>query len=156
MTFFPFLAAALWVAFIAGTIRQAQDFEGGDLYRPVFEGMPHGIPKRITPADFDGTDWIDSDGYLKPGTPLKEDGTVADGLDSSGSSTAETAAYVVPYSVSIAESGSSADLTAAPDGDISVATRGDLVQKQVEEGLGRALTSDEEASITRSGRFTLI
>ena len=148
-TLFALILALLPIALL-GTMRQVQDFTGGSLYRPVFEGMPHGIPQRITPSDFDGTDWVDADGYLKPGTPLKADGTPA------GSVVDETAESVIPYSTQIAESGSTEDLAAAPDGDIAVSKRGEIVQDYVEGNLGRALTANEKAAINASGRFTLI
>lgn len=140
----------LLIVFALATIRQREVHAAGDLYLPAFHDMVGTIPLRITPSDFDGSDWVDDEGYLLPGTPLASDGTIA------GDAADETAAFVVPYAVGIADSGASADLTAAPDGDIAVATRGDVVQEHLESNLGRDLTANEVSAIESTGRFVLV
>ena len=154
------LAFILFLPLVLGAMR-VNEQPGGSFYRAAFHDPVQGVPVRITPADFDGLpagggDWLDSEGYLKPGTPLKEDGTLADGLDAAGAVAAESAEFVTMHAVRIAESNASADLTGAPGVDIGAATRGDIVTEHVEEALGRALSAEERSSILDTGRFTLI
>ena len=154
------LAFLLFLPLALGAMR-VNEQSGGSFYRTAFHDPVQGVPVRISPADFDGLpanggDWLDSEGYLKPGTPLKDDGTLADGLAADGTAAAESAAFVTMHAVRIAESNSSADLTGAPGVDVGAATRGDIVTEHVEEALGRALSAEERSSIQDTGRFALI
>lgn len=123
----------------------------GSYYQNVFHGNPPSgnTTVVIDPSDFDGLDYVDADGHLRPGTPLLKDGTPSDGVG-------EPTIFVVPYAVHIAKSNATADLTAATDNTIGVATKGDLLQAAIEANLGRVLTADEIANIGSSGRFLLL
>jgi len=129
-------------------IRQGITSPAGTLERAVFNIPQSGVPVRIDPSSFKGSAFCDVGGMLVAGTPLKADGTLP--------ATGETAAYVLPYGVAIANSNSNADLDASPNGDIAARTGGDLIRDNIEGNIGRALTSAEVASITASGRFTLL
>lgn len=122
-----------------------------DFYTNAFYGKPPGgiISLTIDPDVLDGTDFVDSDGYIRPGTPFQKDGTLADGA-------AQPAAYVVPYAVKIAKSNATADLTAATNNSIGVATGGNISKSAVEANIGRVLTADEIANIESTGRFLLV
>lgn len=135
---------------LMGTIRAGASTDGGTLYRPAFHSQEAGVPVRIDPSSFKGTDWVDEYGVLKPGTPLLADGTLAGTVD------ATSAAFVVPFAVGIAEGNTDALLDAAPNGDVACYTRGDIVQDDVESALGRDLTAFEETAINATGRFTLL
>lgn len=131
-------------------IRQGQTIDAGTLYRPVFNIPQSGVPVRIDPSSFKGSDFCDDNGLLVPGTPLAADGTLA------GNAVDETAVFVLPYAVQIADSNTDADLDAAPDGDVAARTAGDVILDRLEGNLGRALTANETAAFGASGRFTLI
>lgn len=146
---FSIMITLFALALLMGTIRQVNT-TGGDLYRPAFNSPPETIALRITPSDFSGSDFVDDEGYLIPGLGIAADGTIA------GDAVDETAEYVVPYAVQVAESNAAADLTAAPDGDIAVATRGDVVLEYVEDNVGRVLTANEKAAINSTGRFVIV
>lgn len=123
----------------------------GSYYQNVFHaGPPSGNTTLvIDPSDFDGLDFVDADGFLRPGTPLLKDGTPSDGVG-------EPTIFVVPYAVQIAKSNATADLTAATNNSIAVATKGDLLQAAIEANLERVLTADEIANIESTGRFLLL
>ena len=143
-------AAVALASFAFGTIRQGMSKDGGTLYRPAFHAPQDAVPTRIDPSSFKGSDWVDADGVLKPGTPLKADGTLA------GDAVDETAERVLPFAVGIAEGSTDALLDAAPNGDVAANTRGDIVRSHVEGNLGRVLTANELAAFAASGRFVLV
>lgn len=134
---------------LAGTIRAGESVDGGTLYRPAFETLVDAVPRRIDPSSFKGSAWVDSYGVLKPGTPLKADGTLA-------TNAANPAAFVLPYAVGVAAGSTDAALDAAPNGDVAAATRGDLMRSHIEGNLGRVLTADESAAYTTTGRFVIL
>ena len=133
-----------------GMMRVGSTVPGGTFYRPAFETLGDDTPIRIDPSSFKGSDWVDADGVLKPGAPLKKDGTLA------GSAPGQTAERVVPYPVGIAEGNTDALLDAAPNGDVAARSRGDLMRGDIEAGLGRVLTADEVSAIEKSGRFVIL
>ena len=126
-------------------IRTGQSFDAGTIERPVFNRPESGVPVRIDPATFAGSDFV-QDGVLVAGTPLKADGTLAIAT--------ETAIYVLPYGCPIADPG--AALADSPEGDVAGRTRGDLVRDRIEGNIGRVLTAAEATAITASGNFALI
>lgn len=144
------LLALASLALMLGTIRAGASVEGGTVYRPAFKTLGDNVEVRVDPSSFKGSDWIDADGVVKPGCPLKADGTIA------GGAPGEVAASVVPYAVGVAEGSTDALLDAAPNGDIATRTRGDVVRFDVEGNLGRVLTPDEVSAIESTGRFVLI
>lgn len=135
---------------LVGTIRAGATSAEGTFYRPAFHAPETGVPVRIDPSDFKGTDWVDMYGVLKPGTPLLADGSLAGTVD------ATEAKYVVPFPVGIAEGNTDALLDAAPNGDVACYTRGDVTQEHVEAAIGRDLTAFEVTAYEASGRFTLL
>ena len=148
------IASLLFFALVVGllgTIRAGAAVGGGTLYRPAFHTVSdHDVPTRIDPSSFKGTDWVDLYGVLKPGTPLKADGTLA------GTPDEQVAERIVPYAVGIAEGNTDALLDAAPNGDVAARTRGEVVRADVEAALGRELTAFEVTAIHASGRFLLV
>lgn len=89
---------------------------------------------------------VDADGYLKPGVPLKPDGTLADG-------TAGERAYLTVEAAKVHTSNSGlASVTA--DVPVAVATVCQLNQAIGEDILGRAYTANEIAAL-RNGAIVV-
>ena len=117
-------------------------------------GTTYGNPIR-GPADYTrtvtidpdtlSTDEIDAHGYVKPGTPLKEGGGLADGTAS------EHIEGVVVEATKVADSNAAADLTAADPVDVAVLTIGQVNRAIIEDNLGRTLTGNEVAAFAAAG-----
>ena len=88
---------------------------------------------------------VDTQGYLKPGLPLKYDGAIATPVGA-----AETAHGVVRYPVKVAEDNDAATLAAAVDIEIVLSTMGQVSRKVCEDNLGRVLTADEASGFDGS------
>ena len=86
---------------------------------------------------------IDSKGYLKPGVPFKENGT----LIGSG----EKLFGVTIEAIKVAAGNESADLSGATDCFVAVGTVGQISQDIAEDNLGRSYTADEIASFNLAG-----
>lgn len=100
----------------------------------------------LTYADESGGE-VDADGYLIPGTPLKKDGTLADGT------TDEFIFGVVvePVNVGVGFVDADTDLDALTDIHVAVATVGQVNRDIVEDNLGRALSANEIAAFDAAG-----
>jgi len=122
----------------------------GTLYRAAFHNATDPVPTTVDASTFDGTDWLDADGYLKPGTPLKESAT-AGVYELAGTGAAEEATRVLPYAVRMGP----VDGT-GPDVPVAAQTRGDVIRSHVESALGRALTANEVTALTASDLFRLV
>jgi hypothetical protein len=110
---------------------------GGDVYTDPFQGPAHHTAQiTIDPSILKSTDFVDSDGLLKPGTIFEEDGTLAGG--------AGTYVFgVVRYPIEVAAGDTDALLDAAPNVDIVVFIRGVVDKDTIEDNIGRALTQGE-------------
>jgi hypothetical protein len=149
-SFLALLLLTAGLSLMLGTIRAGATSAEGTFYRQAFHSPETGVPVRIDPSSFKGTDWVDMSGVLKPGTPLLANGALA------GTAADTEAKYVVPFAVGIAEGNTDALLDAAPNGDVAAYTRGDVVQEHVEIALGRDLSANELTAFNASGRFTLL
>ena len=145
----PLFFLGLGLALLLGTTFITTKTTTGSFYRAAFTAPTTNVSVTIDPSSFDTLDYVDTDGYLKPGTPLQADGTPADGV-------ADVAKYIVPYAVKIAASNATADLNAASNNTIAGATAGDVDRAVVEANLGRVLTANEIAAIESTGRFILV
>lgn len=126
---------------------------GGQTYGTPFVGpINHTMPVRLDVSSLDGTDFIDDDGYIKPGTPLTAAGVPASAAPGAGTE----AVGIVPEALQVAPSGASADVTAAADHEIAVATICQVNQDVIEDNIGRALTANEITNIEATGRIVLI
>lgn len=97
----------------------------------------------IDPSNFTTAE-VTAQGYLKAGIPLEKDGTLLD------------AALDVVYGITvepvkIAKSNSAADLTAAANTDVAVATICQVNRAIIEDELGRVLTANELAGFDLAG-----
>jgi hypothetical protein len=123
----------------------------GDMAYPnVFVGpVDHPAPVEVDPANLN-TDYVDARGYLKPGMPLRIDGTRI------------TAAGQAVFgcnieALKVAASNSVDDLAAADPVKVPVATIAQVNADLLEDVLGRALSADERAAFGAAGsRIVLI
>lgn len=119
----------------AGGGTHASPFVGPTDFRATVPVTPSGL----TTAE------VDEDGVLKVGTPLKSDGTLADGT------VGEFIFGCVAEDVKVAASNVAGDLAAASAIDVAVVTIGQVNRAILEDNLGRALTANELAAIAAAG-----
>lgn len=116
---------------------------GGQNYMNPFVGpVEYTHPVLVDLSDL-STDEVDDDGVLKPGVPLKEDGTLADGT------AGEHIFGCVAEATSVADD--NANLATDPDVEVAVATIGQVNRDALEDNLGRALTANEVAAFGAAG-----
>lgn len=94
-----------------------------------------------------GNGEVDAEGYLKPGVPLKSDGTLADGT---------TDEYIYGVTIEPVYVGSDpidadADLDGLADIQVAVARSGLVNRDVAEDNLGRAYTANEIAAFAAAG-----
>jgi hypothetical protein len=94
------------------------------------------------------TDEVDADGYIKPGTIFKVDGTLITGA-------AELAYGLTVEAVKVAEN-NGADLATAPDVDVAVALICAVKRGLLESNLGRALSAHEVEAIGANPAIVLV
>lgn len=125
--------------------------QGGQLYVSPFVGPNnHPAPVQIDPSLFFGSAWLDERGYVKPGTPIKADGSPV--LDADVGPVAvgcvfEATRIVFPRS---GEAITQVMLDAEANREIIVATIGQVNQDILEDLVARALTANEIAAIDDS------
>lgn len=88
--------------------------------------------------------FVDSDGFLKPGTILKADGTLITGAS-------QTALGMVRHPIKVAAGNASGQLNAATDIPVPVVTSGIINQTLVADLLGRVLSANELAALVAGG-----
>jgi len=104
-------------------------------------------------SDFSST-WVDSDGFVKPGTPVRENGSPI-------SAASQYVYGVIAEPVRIGYDGTSygntdAILDAATDIQVAVVTHGQVVKGIVEDNIGRALNDNEVKAFAASGSHLLL
>ena len=116
---------------------------GGANYGNPFVG-PVDHPAHIK-VDISGLtdDEIDANGYLKPGVPLKENGTLV--------GSAEPVFGVTIEAIKILPDNASATIAAGVDCFVAVGTLGQINQDIAEDNLGRAYTAAEIAGFNLAG-----
>jgi hypothetical protein len=123
--------------------------EGGSDYTSPFVGPVNHTAQISVDITALTDDEIDADGYLKPGVPLKADGTLVSG-------SGETILGVTIEPLKVAKSNSSEDIAAATSTfELAVATIGQVSKPRAEENLGRSYTSDEVDAFAASGLVLL-
>lgn len=95
---------------------------------------------------------VDSQGYLKPGVPLKEAGTLVGSAEAVFGVTIE--AVKLPLAVLPATTSSLGSETG--DCFVAVATIGQVNRDVIEDNLGRALTSDEVTGFGLAGSHIVL
>lgn len=124
-----------------------------DIKTGLSEGVAYASPF-VGPTDFIApvrvdisgltTDEVDADGYLKPGTLLKSNGTLAD------ATVGEFIYGAVAEATKVADDNSSL-ATETNDIDVALVLIGVLNRDVLEDVLGRALTANELAAIDAAG-----
>ena len=116
------------------------------LYNPVFIGEILAMEQVLIDVSELTTDEVDADGWLKPGVPFKQDGTLADGSGHIHAVNPEPQnlhlATVPPTNASLA-----ADTKTFP---LGMATMGTVNRDIIEDNLGRALTANELTAFATS------
>lgn len=95
------------------------------------------------------TTFVDSNGYLKPGTIVKADGTLITGAD-------QLAFGMVRHPIKVAAGNDSTSLNAATDIPVPVVTHGIVNQTLVADLLGRVLSANELAALVLGGRNIVV
>lgn len=112
---------------------------GGTTYAPVFLGNILAMEQVLVDVSELTTAEVDADGWLKPGVPFKQDGTLADGSGHIYAVNPEPQNLhldtVPPTDVSLA-----ADTKTYP---LGMGTMGTVNRDVIEDNLGRALTANE-------------
>jgi hypothetical protein len=90
------------------------------------------------------TTFVDSDGYLKPGVILRNDGTPISG-------TSQTAFGMIRYPIKVAAGNDSTSLNAGRDIPVPVVVDGIINQTLVADLLGRVLSANELAALVAAG-----
>lgn len=112
---------------------------GGTTYGPVFNGDILAMEQVLVDVSELTTDEVDADGWLKPGVPFKQDGTLADGSGHIYAVNPEPQNLrldtVPPTNASLA-----ADTKTWP---LGMGTMGTVNRDVIEDNLGRALTANE-------------
>jgi len=112
---------------------------GTTVYAPVFIGEILAMEQVLVDVSELTTDEVDADGWLKPGVPFKQDGTLADGSGCIYAVNPEPQdlrlATVPPTNGTLA-----ADTKTYP---LGMGTMGTVNRDIIEDNLGRALTGNE-------------
>ena len=112
---------------------------GGTTYGPVFLGEILAMEQVLVDVSELTTDEVDADGWLKPGVPFKQDGTLADGSGHIYAVNPEPQdlmlSTVPPTNGTLA-----ADTKTFP---LGMGTIGTVNRDVIEDNLGRALTANE-------------
>lgn len=87
---------------------------------------------------------IDSLGYLRPGTPIKVDGTLVSGA-------AQVIHGVIPEAIKVANGNAAGDISGAGTQQLTVITIGQVNKKIIEDNLGRVLTANEISAFGAAG-----
>jgi hypothetical protein len=120
---------------------------GGMSYANPFVG-PVDHPAHVK-VDISGLtdDEVDAKGYLKPGVPLKENGTLV------GSAEAVFGVVIEAVKLPLAVLPATTSSLGSETGDcfVAVATIGQVNRDIIEDNLGRALTSDEVTGFGLAG-----
>jgi len=108
------------------------------------------IATGVVTVDVSGltTDEVDADGYIKPGVPLKSDGTLV-----AATETEMFGVVVEATKIPDADDNLAATLGAATDFQLAVAVYAVVNRAVTEDILGRVLTADE---LTAFGNSTLV
>lgn len=88
--------------------------------------------------------FLDSNGYLKPGTILKADGTLITGAG-------QTAFGMVRFPIKVAAGNDAGSIAAAVSIPVPVVTHGIINQTLVADLLGRVLSANELSALTTGG-----
>lgn len=117
---------------------------GGTTYAPVFLGEILAMEQVLVDVSELTTAEVDADGWLKPGVPFKQDGTLADGSGHIYAVNPEPQdlmlSTIPPTDVSLA-----ADTKTFP---LGMGTMGIVNRDVIEDNLGRALTANELTAFT--------
>lgn len=112
---------------------------GDTTYGPVFLGEILAMEQVVIDISELTTDEVDADGWLKPGVPFKQDGTLADGSGHIYAVNPEPQdlflATVPPTNTSLGN-----DTKTFP---LGMGTMGTVNRDIIEDNLGRALTANE-------------
>jgi hypothetical protein len=112
---------------------------GTTTYAPVFLGEILAMEQILVDVSELTTDEVDADGWLKPGVPFKQDGTLADGSGVIYAVNPEPQnlhlATVPPTNTSLGN-----DTKTYP---LGMGTMGTVNRDVIEDNLGRALTANE-------------
>lgn len=88
--------------------------------------------------------FLDANGYLKPGTILKADGTLITGAG-------QTAFGMVRHPIKVANGNDAASIAAATSIPVPVTVSGVINQTLVADLLGRVLSANELSALTAAG-----
>lgn len=127
--------------------------EESDRYGFPFIGdISERLSERLDISELHDTDFVDSDGYLIPGTPFRLNGSQnlvpIDGAD-------QEVRGITLEAVKVAESDSETDLDAADDFDVVIVTAGTVDRAIVEGNIGRSLSTNEIDAINEAKRLVL-
>jgi hypothetical protein len=115
----------------------------GDVYVDPFNGpAQHAVQILIDVSDLT-TDEVDSDGYLKPGVPFQEDGTLIDGSGQYVFGCNRETVRVGYDTTNLVYGNTTTILDNSDDVQVAVFTIGMVDKAKIEDNLERVLTNDE-------------
>lgn len=126
---------------------------GGDVAAPagVFINGPEGLVQlKCDVSAFVSSDWVNTEGYILPGTPLRYSGGLLLPIDG----VSQTAEYCVVEATYLGDL--KANLASASDTDIGLATGGQINRAVLEDMIGRVLNANELAAFGDNDTFALI
>ena len=116
---------------------------GGVAYANPFVGQMGPTVNLLVDVSTLNSTYVDDDGYIKPGTPLEQDGDLA--------TAAGTATFGVVFEPVKVGSNGATDLATDPDVLIAVATSGLINRDIAEDNIGGAYTADQITSLGLGG-----
>lgn len=128
--------------------------DGGTRYAIPFLGSTsERLSERLDISALHGTDLVDEDGFLIPGSVLRLDTSTQTLLPIT--SGGQTARGFVFEGTRVAKSNSEAHLNAATDFDVVIIVAGTVDKALAEFNLGREYSANEISAIEAANKFTL-
>lgn len=125
--------------------------EGTQYSLPFLGSTEERLSERLDVSALDGTNNVDSNGYLIPGAVLR----LSDKTLLPISAGAQTARGVVLEAVKVAEGNSTTQLNAAADVDVVIVVSATVDRAIAEYNLDRSYTADELTAFDNNDRLTL-
>lgn len=127
--------------------------EGTQYSLPFLGSIEERLSERLDVSALDGTDNVDSNGFLIPGAVLRLDSSTKTLKAIDGG--AQTARGVVLEAVKVAEGNSTTELDAAADLDVVIVVAATVDRAIAEYNLDRSYTANEITAIDNNDRITL-
>ena len=118
---------------------------------PFLGSIDEKLQEQLDVSSLDGTDFVDDDGILIPGTPLRLVDNLLVPVDGGGQ---EVRGFVLEQ-VKIAKDNASGTLSAADDLAVVIVVKATVDRATVENNIGRVLTANEISAIEAADHFVL-